>query len=254
MFPADADLRILVFGGSIGLEALTLSRMFTKAQIVTVDVSAKANTVALRIAAAEPRIAPRVCHYRDIADMAMFDIILAHSVLCDHPGAIQKAKFDQFDFHHFSDVLETLAGRLHPRGVLSLINASFCIEDTSLAQELRKLDHFVATNIPKFAPDGRKICQVVQKSSWIFAQAKDGEGLPDIRERLRGSLFSKTHPGPVIPPALVRLAPEDMLVNRGIPKKFMLPGFVDLPTVMEVFEVPSNGGLAQRMVLACDVT
>ena len=200
------------------------------------------------VATAEPRITPHVCSHDALARLGMFDIILAHSVLCDHPGGLLKDRFDRFTFQRFSDVVDALDGVLRPTGVLSLVNASYCIEDTGVGSALRKLDSFVATSIPKFAPDGRKISQTLQEGHWIVSQI-DPADQTWVRDRMKGSLFSRSHAGPIIGPAILTLRPEDLFLSNKVAGRNRVPHFVDVRFALEIFEVPSTGGLGSRIVM-----
>ena len=235
IFEADEDLRILVFGGSIGLEALTMTRRFPKARVVSLEINKTSHATAKRIAEIDPRVVPRVSSLADLRKMSAFDIILVHSALCDHPGGLRKPVFDAFSFNDFETILDALLSRLRPDGVISLVNTSYCFEDSSLSQGFSKVGTQFEGMIPKFAPDGTKIAQLYLHNGWIFAQRNPSVPRQHVLDRLSGSMFTMGSRRFTPPSTLFSLAASEMPDVGRPPAQIMVENYVDMETRLELY-------------------
>ena len=62
----------------------------------------------------------------------MYDVIFANSVLCHHPWDYTAKASDWYPFSLFDQTLQAVAEVLRPKGILSLVNTNYRLEDTSV--------------------------------------------------------------------------------------------------------------------------
>lgn len=254
MFPRDAPLRVLVFGGSIGLEALTLSRIFPHSRVVSVEISPEAHRIARSVGAIEPRIAPRLSNLDQLQQMSPFDLVLAHSVLCDHPKGLHSDRLTDFSFDQFEDMIGRLVDRLKPDGALSLVNTSYSFDDSEIRTGFHKVGEYLESSIPKFARDGTKIAQIVVAHAWPFVQISPLHDLDVVREKLSGAVYTRRATKPRLSDALISLSPQDMQVSGDMMGKLSVPGFVHVPVTKEVCDDLMGTSLTSRFVLGSPAT
>lgn len=154
--------KVLSFGCSTGLEALTLaSKYFPTGIIVGVDTDDEILQKARRNCRA---FAHRVFFFNtvehDIRVMGLYDVIFANSVLCKHPKYTKEA----YPFERFESALFALHNALNTGGMLVVINPSYRVSDVRfLASYTIIPDRLVrqgsAHFIPAHTPNGTLVAQ-----------------------------------------------------------------------------------------------
>lgn len=122
--------KVLSFGSSTGLEALTLAqKYFVKSVIVGVDVDEDTLSQARSTCA---NVSSRVFMFNGketaLRALGMYDVIFANSVLCRHPWDPRPANF--YPLSLFGETIATLSDVLRPKGILCIINTNYRLEDT----------------------------------------------------------------------------------------------------------------------------
>ena len=134
---SNNKLRVLSFGASTGMEAMTLSRYFPRALIFGVDIDEETVMLAREYVKNESRIF--IFNGKNVSAKSYgpYDIIFANSVLCVH---IYKPELRHLNastlnastllpFDTFATVLKELDSMLKHRGVLLAVNAQYDIEE-----------------------------------------------------------------------------------------------------------------------------
>eukprot|EP00435_Cladocopium_sp_Y103_P036384 s645_g9.t1 len=135
---SKSDVKILNFGSSVGLEIKTLAEIyFPKATLVGVDVNdkilneARNNNVnhSNRTFFFNSRVFP-------LDLLGTYDMVVANSVLCLHPHF----DLDAYPFSIFESSLVEINRVLQVGGLLSMVNPSYRLEDTSIGSHYKPVD------------------------------------------------------------------------------------------------------------------
>jgi len=158
---AVEDMRVLSFGCSTGEEVETLARYFPTARIVGADVA----PFPLRRAERRCRNLSNVSLVNSarvpLADLALFDVVFALSVLCRYPETRDLVDSSGiYPFEGFEQVLDELAGLLARNGLLVIYNSNYRFTDSRTAKifEPVEMDGLTESGfVPKFGPTGQRL-------------------------------------------------------------------------------------------------
>jgi len=192
LFRDNAAPRVLVFGVSRGLEAVTLACSIPNAEILGVDVDEAALETATSITGSWPRITLAGSDEGRLRTAAPFDIIVVHAVLCLHPERLTMEAISQSEFSRAEATLAMLTDLLAPGGVLSVVSCNFDVLDFDLGRPIYALDSDMNTIVPKFGQDGSKIVQVRNLDGIPMCRHSPGVDSGRARRAVSGSLFSTT--------------------------------------------------------------
>merc|ERR1712196_614415 len=137
-FLNDGNPKILSFGSSTGMEALTLaSKYFNHSIIVGVDVDDPTLSAAREtITQANVSVSDRVFFFNaekmPLDSLGTYDIIFANSVLCHNPWNFHRSAKEWYPFSLFEETVLLLDQVLHQGGILVIINTNYRFQDTSV--------------------------------------------------------------------------------------------------------------------------
>ena len=155
----DRVPKILSFGSSTGLEAVTLSRYFHASIIVGADVDDQTLSAA-RDTCAKANVSDRCFFFNDekmpLDSLGMYDIVFANSVLCRHPWDHNRTAADWYPFERFQETIKKLNQVLREGGILVMINTNYRFDDTSVARAYRTapVGNCTRNRVPLFTPAG----------------------------------------------------------------------------------------------------
>ncbi|MEO1292169.1 MAG: methyltransferase domain-containing protein [Pseudomonadota bacterium] len=124
----------MVFGGSIGMEAVELAGILPGIKVSSYEIKPDLVRASRQFCQLE-NTEFLVSNWKSIEKRAPYDVILANSVLCDHPNANAKDTLTNFPFKRFAHVVGRLIEVMAPGGCLMICNANYSLLDIG-AEEL----------------------------------------------------------------------------------------------------------------------
>jgi chemotaxis methyl-accepting protein methylase len=150
--------KVLSFGCSSGLEALTLANVYLHHSLIyAVDVNKTIIEQArnnVRANCSENRI---VVFDGNIIDPELFgpyDLVTANNVLCRYPPPKTQPYSEVYPFQMFEDSVETLDKMLRPGGLLMITNGNYRMNDTKVGHKYSILLHSTHGSSCRFSHGG----------------------------------------------------------------------------------------------------
>lgn len=150
---AKEDPSILIVGCSTGEECFTALAYFPGATIVATE----ADELTLRFAKLR-HSHPQILYVpaSDGLPYGPFDLVCCNSVLCEHPGNLNKQTLDRASFDKFERITEELASKVAPRGLLMLHNAEHRFSETEQASRFSAATFLLAQSVAVFDKEGNR--------------------------------------------------------------------------------------------------
>lgn len=142
---------ILIVGCSTGEECYTALAYFPDATIVATE----ADELTLRFAKLR-HSHPQIVYLPADGGLpdGVFDLVCCNSVLCEHPGNLEKKAIDSASFDKFARIAEDLAAKVAPRGLLMLHNAEHRFAETEQVSRFSAATFLLAQSVAVFDKEG----------------------------------------------------------------------------------------------------